>query len=393
MEVIEGGRLPIWSWAPGVEGETLAQARALADLAIALDHVALMPDAHPGFGMPIGGVLLAEDALVPYAVGVDIGCGVAFARTDLVWGETLRPDGLRSILAALERSIPTGFAVHRTPPMSLDGMVEAVGMELPPSIAPRWLERADRSIGTLGGGNHFLEVQRDDEDRVCFMLHSGSRNLGKQVCDAFVVRARAACARAGRTLPHRDLAYLVLGVDEDAAAYRDAMTWAMAWAELNRRTMMDRAEEAFREHARVARFERVGDVHHNFAAEETHGGRRGWVHRKGAVRAAAGETVFIPGSMGTASYVGVGLGAAGSFETCQHGAGRALGRHEAMRRMSREAVYEEMASLGVELRSGEPRSVAEEAAFAYKSIDDVMAASADLVRPVARLRPIGVVKG
>lgn len=393
MEVIEGGRLPIWSWAPGIDGETLAQARALADLAVALDHVALMPDAHPGFGMPIGGVLLADDALVPYAVGVDIGCGVAFARTDLVWGETLRPDALRAILAALERAIPTGFAVHRDPPMRLDEMVEAIGIDPPASIAPRWLERADRSIGTLGGGNHFLEVQRDDEGRVCFMLHSGSRNLGKQVCDAFVVRARAACARGGRTLPNRDLAYLVLGVDEDAAAYRDAMTWAMAWAELNRRTMMDRAEEAFREHARVGRFERVGDVHHNFAAEETHGGRRGWVHRKGAVRAAAGETVFIPGSMGTASYVGVGAGAAASFETCQHGAGRALGRHEAMRRKSREEVYEEMAALGVELRSGEPRSVAEEAAFAYKPIDDVMAASADLVRPVARLRPIGVVKG
>ena len=225
------------------------------------------------------------------------------------------------------------------------------------------------------------------------MLHSGSRNLGKQVCDAFVRRARATCARQGRVLPNQDLAYLRFDEDEDAAAYWAAMAWAMAWAALNRRTMMDRVEEAFRSQAPRCAFERVGDVHHNFAAEETHGGSVGVVHRKGAVRAAEGETVFIPGSMGTASYVAVGLGSPASFRTCQHGAGRALGRHEAMRRKSSAEVYAEMAALGVELLSGEPRTAAEEAAFAYKDIDAVMAASADLVQPIARLRPLGVVKG
>jgi tRNA-splicing ligase RtcB len=393
MHVIGGGRLPVWSWAAEVEGDAIAQAIDLADLDIARDHVALMPDAHPGFGMPIGGVLLADRAVVPYAVGVDIGCGVSFARTDLTWGATLGAAALHAILRGIERAVPTGFAIHRRPPASVDRMIDLVGSSPPASITPAWLDRAAASIGTLGGGNHFLEVQRDDAGRVCFMLHSGSRNLGKQVCDAFVRRARATCARRGRVLPNQDLAYLRFDEDEDAAAYWAAMSWAMAWAALNRRTMMDRVEEAFRSQAPRCAFERVGDVHHNFAAEESHDGSVGIVHRKGAVRATDGETVFIPGSMGTASYVAVGLGNRASFQTCQHGAGRALGRHEAMRRKSSAEVYAEMAALGVELLSGEPRTAAEEAAFAYKDIDAVMTASADLVRPVLRLRPLGVVKG
>jgi tRNA-splicing ligase RtcB (3'-phosphate/5'-hydroxy nucleic acid ligase) len=228
---------------------------------------------------------------------------------------------------------------------------------------------------------------------VHFMLHSGSRNLGKQVCDAFVKRARDACRAAHRVLPDGDLAYLRFDDDPDASAYWAAMRWAMRWAELNRRVMMDRAEAAFRRHAPVHRFERLGDVHHNYAEAETHGGVHGIVHRKGAVRAGAGEMVFIPGSMGTASYVGEGLGSRASFESCQHGAGRALGRNEAKRRKTSDQVFAEMAALGVELLSGEPRSAAEEAPFAYNDIDAVMTASADLVRPVLRLRPLGVVKG
>jgi tRNA-splicing ligase RtcB len=393
MHVIGGGRLPVWSWAADVEGETIAQAIDLANLDVARDHIALMPDAHPGFGMPIGGVLLADDAVVPYAVGVDIGCGVSFARTDLTWRVSFTPATLHAVLRRIEREVPTGFAVHRRPPTSVDRMIDLLGAEPPPGIAPKWLDRAAASLGTLGGGNHFLEAQRDDEGRVCFMLHSGSRNLGKQVCDEFVRRARSTCARRARDLPNRDLAYLRFDEDEDASAYWAAMSWAMAWAALNRRTMMDRVEEAFRSQAPRCGFERVGDVHHNYAAEESHGGVTGIVHRKGAVHAAAGATVFIPGSMGTASYVAVGLGEPASFETCQHGAGRLLGRHEAMRRKSSAAVFAEMEALGIELHSGEPRTAAEEASFAYRDIDAVMVASADLVRPVSRLRPLGVVKG
>jgi tRNA-splicing ligase RtcB len=393
VEIIPGARVPIYSWAADVEAEALRQARNLGNLEIAVDHAALMPDAHSGFGMPIGGVLFAAGAVVPYAIGVDIGCGVQIARTNLVWEDSLTPEKLRAVLRQIQREVPTGFAVHRRAPLTKDRMLELIGVEAPGSIAPAWLDRALVSVGTLGGGNHFLEVQRDDENHVFFMLHSGSRNLGKQICDLFAKRALTVDRQAGRELPDPELAYLRFDEDEDAERYWDAMTFALRWAELNRRQMMDRVEAAFRKHASVHRFERLVDVHHNYAAPEDHAGTRGIVHRKGAVRAGLGETVLIPGSMGTASYIGEGLGNADSFETCQHGAGRALGRNAAKRAKTSAEVFEEMAAWGIEFISNEPKTAAEEAAFAYKDIESVMALSADLVRPLTRLRPLGVVKG
>jgi tRNA-splicing ligase RtcB len=393
MQVIDGARLPVYSWAPDLEGEALRQARNLGDLEVAVHHAALMPDAHVGFGMPIGGVLFADGAVVPYAIGVDIGCGVQLARTDLVWGASFTPEKLRAVLRQIQRDVPTGFAVHKQPPMRLDRLIDLLGMDPPGAIARGWLERALLSLGTLGGGNHFLEVQRDDEERVHFMLHSGSRNLGKQICDLFARRALDVDRAAGRPLPDPELAYLRFDEDEDATRYWDAMTFALRWAEVNRRQMMDRVEAAFRKHASVHRFDRLVDIHHNYAAMEEHGGVRGVVHRKGAVRAGAGDTVLIPGSMGTASYVGRGLGNPDSFETCQHGAGRVLGRGAAKRAKTSAEVFAEMASWGIEFVSNEPGTAAEEAAFAYKDIELVMAHSADLVEPVTRLRPLGVVKG
>ncbi len=393
MEVLEGAALPIYSWATDVEAEALRQALNLGNLDVAVDHAALMPDAHSGFGMPIGGVLFTAGAVVPYAIGVDIGCGVALARTNLVWEDDFDRAKLRAVLRQMQRDVPTGFSIHTTPPMRPDRMLDRIGMEPPRSIARAWLDRAVLSLGTLGGGNHFLEVQADADHRVHVMLHSGSRNLGKQICDLFVKRALAACRGAGRHLPDPELAYLRFDEDPDAEEYWDAMTFALRWAELNRRTMMDRVEEAFLRRASVHRFERLVDVHHNFAAPETHAGVEGIVHRKGAVRAAAGDTVLIPGSMGTGSYVGEGLGNPASFETCQHGAGRVMGRHAAKRAKSSAEVFAEMASWGIELESTAPGDAAEEAAFAYKDFESVLALSADLVRPVARLRPLGVVKG
>lgn len=393
MRLIEGARLPVFSWASEVEPEALRQARNLGDLDVAVDHAALMPDAHSGFGMPIGGVLFTRGAVVPYAIGVDIGCGVQLARTNLVWEDDFGPQRLRNVLRAIQREIPTGFNVHRQPPLRLDRLIELMGVEPPPALERAWLERAAVSLGTLGGGNHFLEVQRDDHNRVHFMLHSGSRNLGKQICDLFARRALDACRRAGRTLPDPELAYLRFDEDADAPRYWDAMTFALRWAELNRRQMMDRVKAAFRKHASVHDFERVVDVHHNYAAQERHAGVDGILHRKGAVRAARGDTVLIPGSMGTASYVGEGQGNPDAFETCQHGAGRVLGRNQARRQKSSAEVFAEMAAWGIEFLSNEPRTAAEEAAFAYKDIESVMAQSVDLVRPTLRLRPLGVVKG
>jgi tRNA-splicing ligase RtcB len=257
-------------------------------------------------------------------------------------------------------------------------------------------------LGTLGSGNHFLEVQRDAEGRICVMLHSGSRSLGKAICDAFQRRALALNTARHDPLPHRELAYFREG-EPDFDAYWAAMSYALRWAEVNRSRMLDAVEGAFEANSRIRRFERVTDVHHNYAGRERHrvipAGRRhpvereGLVHRKGAVRARAGEVVLVPGSMETASYVGVGTGSADAFATCQHGAGRAMSRTAARKARTAPAVLAAMEAEGVLLLAGDKRAVAEEAGFAYKDIETVMAASAELVRPLRRLTPLGVVKG
>ena len=376
--------------APDLEARAFEQAVNLSNLPFAIDHVALMPDAHAGYGMPIGGVLFADRAVVPYAIGVDIGCGVALVETDLTV-ETLGAEGLERVLETIDAGVPTGFetldrAVDR------DEAEAAIGIELPDSVRAAWFEKSLTQLGTLGGGNHFLEIQRDGNGRVFVMLHSGSRSLGKAICDESHKRALALNKAWHSDLPHDELAYLPVGSDE-FGAYWKAMAFALRFAEVNRTRMLDVVEAAFERHTAIGRFDRVVDVHHNYAAWETHGGMTGIVHRKGAVRARDGETVLIPGSMGTASYVGEGLGNAESFHTCQHGAGRAMSRTAARKAKTSTAVYAEMEALGVVLRSSEPKDVAEEAAFAYKDIESVMAASASLVRATKRLTPLGVVKG
>jgi tRNA-splicing ligase RtcB len=388
--VSKPGRVPIKSWAVDLDAGTVEQAKNLSNLPFAIDHVALMPDAHAGYGMPIGGVLFADRAVVPYAIGVDIGCGVALVETDLTV-ETLGPDGLKSVLAQLARDVPVGRE-SQPRPVDRDAALAEIGLPVPASVSAQWFDRAVNQLGTLGSGNHFLELQRDEAGQVFVMLHSGSRSLGKTTCDAFHKLALAENRRWHSSLPHQELAYLPVGTD-GFTGYWSAMTFALRFAEVNRSRMLDAVEYAFERHTRVGRLERLVDVHHNYAAWENHRGSNGIVHRKGAVRARAGETVLIPGSMGTASYVAEGLGNPESFETCQHGAGRALSRTAARKAKTSEEVFAEMASLGVALHSGDPKTVAEEAAFAYKDIEAVMAASSSLVRPTKRLTPLGVVKG
>jgi tRNA-splicing ligase RtcB len=388
--VTRPGRVPIKSWVPNLEATAMAQAINLSNLPFAIRHVALMPDAHAGYGMPIGGVLFADRAVVPYAIGVDIGCGVVLAETDLTV-ETLPRDDLDATLAEIYRRVPVGTTKQRRP-VDREAALAELGLEVPRSIQPAWWARAVDQLGTLGSGNHFLEVQRDEEGHVYVMLHSGSRNLGKTICDAYHKLALNANVANGDELPHRELAYFSM----DSAGYSDywaAMTFALRFAEVNRSRMVDAVEQAFGMYTRVGRFERLVDVHHNYAAWENHFGQNGIVHRKGAVRASAGETVLIPGSMGTASYVAEGLGNAESFETCQHGAGRTMSRSAARKTMSSAELFAEMTRLGVLIQSGDPKTAAEEAPFAYKDIETVMAASADLVRPTKRLIPLGVVKG
>ena len=390
MKVHSAGRVPIKSWAADLDATTLQQATNLSNLPFAIHHVALMPDAHAGYGMPIGGVLFGDAAVVPYAIGVDIGCGVALVETDLTVGSLPR-NQLDRVLAEIERRVPTGT---KSQPHRVDReRAEAeIGIPRPESIQEAWFERGVNQLGTLGSGNHFLEIQRDEEGNVYVMLHSGSRSLGKTICDEYHKRALAHCVMNGLPLPHRELAYLPMGT-HDYDGYWAAMEYALRFAEVNRSRMLDQVEITFRRHTRIAQFERKVDVHHNYAAWESHFGQTGIVHRKGSVRARAGETVLIPGSMGTASYVGEGLGNPESFESCPHGAGRQMSRGAARKQMTSAKLFDEMRRLGVLLYSGEPKTAAEEAPFAYKDIESVMAASADLVRPLKRLAPLGVVKG
>ena len=370
--VTKPGRVPIKSWAGELDPRTLEQATNVSNLPFAIDHVALMHDGHAGYGMPIGGVPFADKAVVSYAIGVDIGCGVALVETDLTV-DSMSSDELDRVLEFIDKGVPTGFQTLDAP-VEREDAEALMGVAVPESVKDVWFEKALWQFGTLGGGNHFLEIQRDEVGTVFVMLHSGSRSLGKTICDEFHRRALAHDLAWHATLPHDELAFLPVGMN-DFVGYWSAMEFALRLADEDR-TLRSTGR-------RAPQLRRVGSP----PGEERHR------PPQGAVRARAGEAVLIPGSMGTASYVGEGLGNAESFETCQHGAGRALSRTAARKAKTSRQVYDEMATLGVVLRSSDPKGVAEEAAFAYKDIESVMAASASLVRPTKRLTPLGVVVG
>lgn len=380
------GHKPIKSWATEIEEGAREQAENLSRLPFAMHHVALMPDAHQGYGMPVGGVLFADKAIVPYAIGVDIGCGVSLIETD-VTVDQLTPYKIGDLLAQIARDVPVGNgpqAQHRLP--------QGEPFEPPAGISDEAVfaaVHAEVQLGTLGGGNHFLELQADDEGRVWFMLHSGSRSLGKKICDHWHKVALKMNKLWFSELPHPELAYLPWETPE-ARGYWADMTWALQWAEENRRRMAGKVAYAFGR-CLDAKAWQVLDVHHNYAAWEYHWGRNGIVHRKGAVRAQEGEVVLIPGSMSTGSYVAEGLGNPESFNTCQHGAGRARSRAATRKMLDLDGLNK---SLGdVVLVTPDRAGVIDEAAIAYKDIESVMAASADLVKPLRRHRPLGVVKG
>jgi len=258
--VSKPGRVPIKSWAVDLDAGTLEQARNLSNLPFAIDHVALMPDAHAGYGMPIGGVLFADRAVVPYAIGVEIGCGVALVETDLTV-ETLGGDGLKSVLAQLARDVPVGRE-SQPKPVDRDAALAEIGLPVPASVSAQWFDRAVNQLGTLGSGNHFLELQRDEAGQVFVMLHSGSRNLGKTICDAFHKLALAENRRWHSALPHEELAYLPVGTD-GFTGYWSAMTFALRFAEVNRSRMLDAVEYAVGRHTQVGRLERLVDVQHH----------------------------------------------------------------------------------------------------------------------------------
>nr|ART36869.1 D180 [uncultured bacterium] len=385
MIEIDTEALPIYVWvgadAFDPNDHAITQAKNLANHPLARRHVALMPDYHVGYGMPIGGVFATKGGVVPNAVGVDIGCGMIAARTDIE-AASLDRDTLQSIRKAIHRAVPVGRAHHQKPQSLWDGAESEA-----PLIAAT-LKGAVKQIGTLGGGNHFIELQSDEEGRVWFIVHSGSRNIGTQVCNHYDKVAKGLMVERGLDLASEDLAYLPEEVPE-YREYIESMWWCCRFAEESRERMLGAVGVA------VAGV--IGEAwsfsgepiqtHHNYASLEEHFGEEVLVHRKGAVHATG--PVIIPGSMGTASYVAEGHGSELSFRTCSHGAGRLMGRKEANRAISHEEAVRSMEHVVFGIREGDY----EEMPQAYKDIHEVMANQADLVTPTHVLKPLAVVKG
>lgn len=394
---VQGRHVPVKLWTPldQVESQALTQLKNVAALPWVFHHIAAMPDVHYGIGATVGSVIAMKDAVAPAAVGVDIGCGMAAVRTNLV-AEDL-PDSPGEIRTAIEDAIPVGFNMHRD--VAIDRSLDPGDREgrqlakalfrdfdaLSPAVQ-KLRERALHQAGTLGGGNHFIELCLDTSNTVWMMLHSGSRNIGKELAEFHITRAKKLAHN--RDLPDRDLAVFLSGTKE-MEEYRRDLFWAQRYAWLNRLVMLGLYRKALRRFfPHLQEVERTV-CHHNYVAEEIHFGEEVLVTRKGAIRAGRGEMGIIPGSMGTSSYIVRGLGNPESFESASHGAGRRMSRGEAKRRYTTKDLERE--TIGVECRKD--GGVLDEIPSAYKDIDEVMAHQSDLVEVVYRLKQVLCVKG
>ncbi len=403
-DVISGEDHLIKAWTRGVSVEDGArqQLRNVASLPFIHRWVAVMPDVHWGKGATVGSVIPTKGAIIPAAVGVDLGCGMMALQTSLDASDL--PDSLAGMRSAIEAAVPHGRTNNGAP-----GDRGAWG-EPPERVAITWRDQlADgfseicdahpaiarsnnvRHLGTLGTGNHFIEICIDQAQRVWFMLHSGSRGVGGRIGSYFIRLAKQEMARWFISLPDRDLAYLAEG-SEHFDDYVAALDWAQGFARLNRELMMATVVDAVASVPGVPPFtaDRMAvNCHHNYVARERHYGEDVWVTRKGAVRARRGDLGIIPGSMGARSYIVKGKGNPDSFCSCSHGAGRAMSRSEAKRRFT--VADQERATAGIECRKD--ADVIDEIPMAYKPIDDVMAAQESLVDVVAVLRQVVCVKG
>lgn len=389
METITSEQIPLYVFAPleSIEPDCLEQAKDTANLEPAFHHAALMPDAHIGYGMPIGGVVALEGHICPNAVGVDIGCGMGFVPTDLE-ASNIPENKLKQLIGQIMRDIPTGFAKHKKAQPSPQFLRHH---QLPSALEPE-VGIALKSIGTLGGGNHFIDILRDQNNHVAIMVHSGSRHFGFAIAKYYHRKAQKQCQKRGTSLPAPDLAYL--DVETQAGKeYLYAMDLALQFARENRQRLMEAAQKAVTKFFSPVKFGEQLNAHHNYAALEKHFGKEVWVHRKGAIRAEEGEAVIVPGSMATHSYVGVGLGNPDSFNSCAHGAGRTMGRKEAKRKFSVQEVVEDLDKRGIILGKENKGNLAEESHFAYKDIKKVMEDQKELLEVEVELTPLGVVIG
>lgn len=404
VELESAGKAPIRAWVKGVpfEPEAEKQLRNAAQLPFIFRWIAAMPDVHMGIGATVGSVIPTKGAIIPAAVGVDIGCGMAAVRTSL--GASDLPDDLKPLRIAIEAAVPHGRTDHG------GRNDKGAWREAPGRNVQRWAALAtgyDRivqkhpklsrnshptaQLGTLGTGNHFIEVCLDESDRVWLMLHSGSRGVGNRIGSYFIEQAKKDMGNLIGNLLDKDLAYLEEGT-EHFEDYVDAVGWAQSYALLNRELMMAAILDAVRSIKGIPAFTTTNEVvncHHNYVAKEMHFGEEVFVTRKGAVRAGRGDMGIIPGSMGARSYIVRGLGNAESFMSCSHGAGRSMSRNEARRRFT--IADHEAATAGIECRKD--ADVIDETPAAYKPIEAVMEAQKDLVEVVHTLHQVVCVKG
>lgn len=384
-KVIETELKPIKLWLDDIEQGALAQAKNLANLPFVFKHIAIMPDSHQGYGMPIGGVAATTDVIIPNAVGVDIGCGMCAVRTDL---REIPREKLLKIITAIKTSVPVGFKKH---PVAVHEKLMPEMPGLTDSIVVREANNASLSLGSLGGGNHFIEIQKGDDGYIWIMIHSGSRNLGKQVADHYNKIAMELNKKWWSVVPKEwELAFLPVDSPE-GQNYITEMTYCVDFALANRKAMMEAIKESISAYVKTT-FESMINIAHNYARLESHFGKNVWVHRKGATSAQEGETGIIPGSQGSSSYIVKGKGNIESFKSCSHGAGRTMGRKEAQRNLDLQSEINRLDNLGV-IHNIRGITDLDEAAGAYKDIDRVMSNQSDLISVEVKLTPLAVIKG
>jgi tRNA-splicing ligase RtcB len=375
------------SWGSEIDPGTIRQAEKTARLPIVEGHVALMPDAHIGMGATVGSVIPTKGAVIPAAVGVDIGCGMIAAELDLT--EHQLPDTLQPLLSRIEATIPAGVGKgHDRAARAADRWLAANRPAT--DLSSTQAVKAAKQFGTLGSGNHFFELCVDERQRVWVVLHSGSRGIGNQLAQMRIGTARRLADNLQLRLEDRDLAYLIEGTPEFEAYVAD-MLWAQEYARANRNQMMDRAMREVFTFVGSGRETRRINCHHNFTQREVHGGVELWITRKGAIKAGRDDLGVIPGSMGTRSYVVRGRGNPTSWQSCAHGAGRRHSRTQAKKLFSPADLRQLME--GKVWLSGRAKSLVDEIPSAYKDIDQVMADQTDLVEVLHELHQVLNYKG
>jgi tRNA-splicing ligase RtcB len=395
QQIITKGKVPVKIYTDEVESSAMQQLYNIAQLPFIHSHIAAMPDVHAGIGATVGSVIPTKGAIIPAAVGVDIGCGMNAVRLSIKAKDL--PDNLRAIRSAIEAAIPVGFNMHGQD-MAGNSTIRALSGGLDRILGKHkklystqkkpyqtWI----RQIGTLGGGNHFIELCLDENDDVWIMLHSGSRGIGNAIGQYFIELAKKDMGKHLANLPDKDLAYFSEGADH-FNDYVEAVEWAQDYAMANRREMMQFIVEALRK--KLPKFgitKEAINCHHNYVTQELHFGEKVFVTRKGAIRAGVDELGIIPGSMGVKSFIVRGKGNPQSFCSCSHGAGRKMSRTEAKRKFSTDDVSRQ--TEGVECRKDE--GIIDEIPAAYKDIDKVMEQQSDLIEVVHTLKQIVCVKG